>query len=399
MRLHDRSRAFIWGPPGTGKTTTLACLVAQYLVQYPYSHVLLLSTTNTAVDQLLVVIDRTLDDLGITTDSPEELRRKCKRIGTRFNATMYRGREHLLPVIDESVVSELAAVEAQRPDPRNAEKYNEWRRRIDELRGRLREQYEQELREARLAAMTVASATRYYSLLEQIRFDLAVFDEASQIGMAAALMLAPLGKSTVFAGDPKQIAPIVMSEDERAKDWLGTSIFSKMRENGGETVMLDEQNRMAPPIGQLVSQAFYEGKLRLADDAYSSPEWWNDRQLPDGQRHVEIHRITGEGKSDGHSSFRSNSADLIAKLVKDATSTLDSNDILVITPFRRQRQYIEKRLRKRGIAEVRVQTVHRAQGAEYHTVFFDPVRGASQFLGDENGMRLINVAISRSTAS
>src|SRR6185295_9302152 len=47
----DSDLAFVWGPPGTGKTTTLAHVVHELLVQG--MRVLILSTTNTALDQVL----------------------------------------------------------------------------------------------------------------------------------------------------------------------------------------------------------------------------------------------------------------------------------------------------------------------------------------------------------
>jgi len=51
------------------------------------------------------------------------------------------------------------------------------------------------------------------------------------------------------------------------------------------------------------------------------------------------------------------------------------------------------------VRRVRVSTVHAPQGAEMHTIIFDPVKGNSRFLTNpENGERLLNVAISRAQA-
>ena len=77
---------------------------------------------------------------------------------------------------------------------------------------------------------------------------------------------------------------------------------------------------------------------------------------------------------------------------------LPANEILIVTPFRAQRHRIRRRLRELGLADVSVSTVHRAQGGERHTVFFDPVRGDSKWLRSAEGERLINVAISRAKA-
>ncbi len=48
----DSNLAFVWGPPGTGKTTTLSHIVTELLSQG--QRILLTSTTNAAVDQALV---------------------------------------------------------------------------------------------------------------------------------------------------------------------------------------------------------------------------------------------------------------------------------------------------------------------------------------------------------
>jgi hypothetical protein len=50
----DSNLAFVWGPPGTGKTTTLASIVGELLAQG--LRVVVLSTTNAALDQALAKI-------------------------------------------------------------------------------------------------------------------------------------------------------------------------------------------------------------------------------------------------------------------------------------------------------------------------------------------------------
>jgi hypothetical protein len=47
----DSEVAFLWGPPGTGKTVTLAHVVEELLAHY--QRILLASTTNAAIDQIL----------------------------------------------------------------------------------------------------------------------------------------------------------------------------------------------------------------------------------------------------------------------------------------------------------------------------------------------------------
>ena len=62
--LLNYQTSFLWGPPGTGKTTTLGALLASSVLQKPEVRILLVATTNQAVDQALVSVDRALEELG-----------------------------------------------------------------------------------------------------------------------------------------------------------------------------------------------------------------------------------------------------------------------------------------------------------------------------------------------
>jgi superfamily I DNA and/or RNA helicase len=89
---------------------------------------------------------------------------------------------------------------------------------------------------------------------------------------------------------------------------------------------------------------------------------------------------------------------MIAATVQRLMGCVDPAHILILTPFRPQRRLIRDTLDACGLRRVRVSTVHAAQGAEMHTVIFDPVKGNSRFLTDPDGPRLLNVAISRAQA-
>lgn len=393
---------FLWGPPGTGKTTTLGCLLSQLLVQFPDERILLLSQTNTAVDQALVSVDKALDHLARTGLEVSAARAKCKRIGLHFVASHYGGREHLLPVIDTALIRRLAELEAAQPNPTIDQAYEEWRDSIDCVREEIRERARQDLLMARLAAMTTTRAVFDHGLLEKIKYDLVVFDEASQIGLAQALVLAQLGKRVLFIGDPKQLAPIIQSDLPIVKRWLGESMFIHMPPDHPSTCILDEQDRMAPPICQLVSRVSYESRLKVAADALANPAWHQMRKLSNlplvGEEHICIRKIPQEGIPANPGWYRPLSLEFICETVLQLLQATPPEDILVVTPFRAQRHRIRRRLQELGVRGVSVTTIHRAQGSERHTILFDPVKGASRFLTSEEGARIINVAISRPKA-
>jgi DNA replication ATP-dependent helicase Dna2 len=115
--------------------------------------------------------------------------------------------------------------------------------------------------------------------------------------------------------------------------------------------------------------------------------------------HVHIKLIAQEGSPANQSWYRSLSAEYIYQSIMELLSHLDASKILVLTPFREQRKFLRDRLSVLDIQGIDVSTVHRAQGSQRHTVFFDPVRGASYFLRNNNGgAELINVALSRAMA-
>ncbi len=398
--------SYLWGPPGTGKTTTLGAMLAALMVQYPDKRVLLLSTTNTAVDQALIAVDNHLAELTKGQPQPAPIRKDCARIGNHFQAARYKGREHLIPVKDQDLIRQLAQLEAQVPDKADVGAYQKWKGQVETVRSKIRAQALDALKKARVAAMTTTRAVFTYDEIEMIgTFDLIVFDEASQVGLAHALALVPLGRRVLFAGDPKQLAPIVKSSDGDAKDWLGRSAFFHMENAALYTCLLNEQSRMAEQICKVVSKAFYDDQLKIASTCMLDFKWKKERKpfpvLELGSRNAYLVPTTFESKYSpkygGHIRFET--AELIVKLVDDLVLAVDQSQILILTPYRAQRTLLRVFMKNAGYKQVLVSTVHRAQGSERNTVIFDPVLASNSFLNNQDlGPRLMNVAISRAQA-
>lgn len=413
FRLCGQTLSFLWGPPGTGKTTTLGCLLAKYLIQFPRDSVLLLSTTNTAVDQAIIAVDKAFDHLVRDGHEIGDARARCKRIGLHFIASHFRDREYLLPVADPDTIRELTRLEAIRPDPGgDLRAYGAWRDEIESLRSQLREAAREDLLRTSLHAMTTTRATFDFKLLRSIPYDLVVFDEASQVGLAHALMLSDLSPRVMFVGDPKQLAPVVQADSQDAETWLGRSMFDTEPMKSAETCILNEQDRMTEEICGVVSKVFYGGELKVAGDALRNQQWRAARRLavlPEiGERSLHVRTIQQEGSCANRSWYRQQSMEYICQTVlMMLRGKTPPDQILVVTPFRAQRYKIRRRLRDLGrdprfrdlgLGQVSVTTVHRAQGSERHTVLFDPVKGGGRWLMSKEGERLINVAISRAQA-
>jgi DNA replication ATP-dependent helicase Dna2 len=385
--------SFLWGPPGTGKTFTLGTLVAPFLIENPVCKVLVLSTTNSAVDEALLSVAAALDTAGLNDGRAKGLKQRCKRIGSHFIASKYDRADYkcLLPVRDETLFKELVELEAQRPEPSDVIAYQSWKERNEELRRRLGRPPD----DNNVVAMTTTFAAYIFDVLkERAPFDLVVFDEASQVSVAYAAALGPLGARAVFAGDPQQLASIAKHDSK----WLKHSMF-EVTDTRTEC-FLDEQERMHEDICRIVSGVFYDGRLKPAAKCNGDTNWAMRRKImpaaPAGSSRVYLHHMPS-GTRAGHT--RGESAEFIRDFVGNCLEHNEAKDILVLVPFRRQRYLIRSLLKEAGMSKVRVTTVHRAQGSECHTVIFDPVSGDSGFLtSEEIGRRLINVALSRAMA-
>lgn len=394
-------RGFIHGPPGTGKTTTIGAQIAACLHHDRRKRILLVSTTNSAVDQAVIAVDSNLRQLPSLTDMVG----KILRFGSRFTPARYQGREHLIPTQNKGLVADLEILQSQEPEKADAQRYGSWINSMTALRAKLSTQWVDALKGARLAAMT---ATRAISTIREIRsagpWDAIFIDEASQVGMAMALALTTLAPQVIFVGDPQQLPPIARVNDPRVRKWIGSSPFM-LDEGASSSVLLKEQSRMAEPICNAVSTAFYGGQLVTANDAIQDGRWLNERLPIDvcnyGRKNAYVIRLDDEAVwSQKYSGLvRLPSAQAVCKIVEDLyyVDAIERGEILVLTPYRAQRDLLKSMLQP--FLGVRVSTVHAAQGSERDTVIFDPVATTNGFfLNHGLGEKLTNVAVSRARA-
>ncbi len=316
--------AFVWGPPGTGKTTTLGHIVTE-LLAHNY-RILLTSTTNAAVDQALAKL-ATLDSastffqagqvlrLGQTNTETfgtsldqvvrqlhEKTQTQLKKLRSRQLALrrQLQGCEALLTKFEvERQPLQLNLFQDTTPEvvthhelslvfsSKLTQKIRAWSvkdqqqavlRRQTRLQTCLRLTEEkvsqlvnylqgQEQPVVQQAQVVLATMTNVYlsSLLQEERFDVVIVEEAGMAILPTIFYCATLAaEKVIVVGDPKQLLPIVQSRDDYVRRAMGRNIFDVTVPKPDESdivVMLNMQYRMHPQIGDLVSQMFYQGKL------------------------------------------------------------------------------------------------------------------------------------------
>ena len=403
FRLTAYPMGFLWGPPGTGKTYTLGALLAQYLVQNKQSRICVVSSTNIAVDQVITSVDDHLEKMN--DKFSETARKQCKRIGNHFIAKYYGNRKHLLPAVDEVLLKKLIQLQTNPPAKADIHKYDRWKSEVENIKKQIGQKNEQIIKESRLIALTTTrAAVSSETLKEFAPFDLMVYDEASQVGRAHAIAFLPLAERHLFAGDPMQLPPIVKSDKRDVRRWLGKSMFYYKNEiTSNALCFLDEQSRMAGEICDFISRTFYEGKLKVAADCLRDAGWLRERKLKQYQdisdRNIQLLNCNSDARWDNRieSYERSESAEMIVKIIKMICDVTEERDIMVLTPFRAQRYRVRNMLQQNGHT-IEVNTIHRAQGTERHTIIFDVTHGDCKFMKNYEALNMMNVALSRAKA-
>lgn len=237
----------------------------------------------------------------------------------------------------------------------------------------------------------------YTRRAEALKCDTLIVDEAGQMTIPLGLMGMIRADKVIFAGDHKQLPPIISSEE--IKEEMNQSVFQCLMTEDNCT-MLDVSFRMCEPICNFVSDLFYEGKVKPMKEGCGNLIVCNE-PLFDFHTPVVIHHVDDDGEqtSDKEASFI---ADTIAGFLKKG---LPADEIAVLSPFRAQAANVRRHVRKHpDISEeqrklVAADTIDKMQGQEREVIIYSLVSGnldymteMAEFLYNPNKM---NVAFSR----
>lgn len=237
----------------------------------------------------------------------------------------------------------------------------------------------------------------YTSRARSLECDTLIVDEAGQMTIPLALMGMIKAKKIIFAGDYKQLPPIVSSDEVR--DEMKESVFQSLISDTNCT-MLDVSFRMCEPICSFVSELFYDGQLKPMKHGCGNAVV-NNNPLYSFDTPIVIHHIDdcGEQTSDKEAEFI---AEVIGNYIKMG---LSASEIAVLSPFRAQAANVRRHIRKNeNISEdnrslLAIDTIDKMQGQEREVIIFSLAAGnidymteMADFLYNPNKL---NVAFSR----
>lgn len=398
---------FVWGPPGTGKTQTLAKIA---LAHIEHGHrVLMLSYSNVSVDGAIMRVHRMQPDLRPGTIVRYGYARQPELLDHKY-LTAYNLAIHNHP----ELFKERQELIAERKKlPRTAPRYIQIGRRLTQIRNDLSSEEKATLKTARFVATTV-SKTVVDSAIRDCEFDVVIFDEASMAYIPQIVFAASLAKKHfVCMGDFRQLPPIVQSSGTSPLNadifqYCGITAAVDNGRNHKWLCMLDTQYRMHPLISDFASRTMYGGLLHSADGmaanrqaiVSAAPTHGHAIAFADLSGMMSVCTKTGD-----NSRVNVLSALMSFSLALEAAQ---KHEVGIITPYHAQSRLLHAMARDVADAHPELQpiacaTVHQFQGSEKDVVIFDAVDCYRMpypgmlltSTGNNYANRLFNVALTR----
>ena len=396
--LYEKNLFLIQGPPGTGKTTVIRELIAQTICHNPDSKILVVSQANVAVDNVLKGLIRR----GMPFSQDKIIRcGRSGKISSEISGISFEKKY-------KYYISSIQDMANKANDPTILRLAKEWLSRINLNIGYDPDVGELVLRNHQIIGATCVGLSQKRIGLDKICFDLVIIDEAGKA--LAPEILIPLiqAKKAVIIGDHKQLPPVIdpalydaekTELDERQyckQELFDTSYFQRLFENCPDSnkSTLDTQYRMPSVIGTMISNLFYDGKLKNGIGTEAKRPIYGDSNLC----LIDMSNINAYREDETGSPTNKYEAEYVIHLIQKIQQMHLKSKIAVITPYKGQKKLIRDLFINIGIDyrenNVFVDTVDSFQGDEADIVIFCTTRciKRTQFLSDR---RRLNVAISR----
>jgi hypothetical protein len=414
---------FVWGPPGTGKTGTLAAMV-EYLVDCG-ERVMVLAHANAAVDVAMVRIADRMD--GHEALVGGTVLRAGAPATPKARANQWINPDEVLRRTVPALIEEHDhLVERRAALARKARRAGDDRREVthelEDVRSRLsavQASIAASRNELINDAVVVGATLSRFAINDLINAwdaDVIIIDEASMATnpfVVAAALRSP--RTLALFGDFRQLPPVARATTQTAENWLARDIFDvsgvTSRVESGRAddrlSILQTQFRMGADIGSVVSRFAYFNMLRTHISADERAALLAEAVPAPGAQLAIVDvgewstACVTDAEAGSFSRFNLPTALLAASTACSALlGDSPIEGVGVIAAYRAQARFLSDLLRSEE--RIAAATTHRFQGGESDLIVLDLVDahhqgGPSVLTGGDPALtrRLLNVAVSR----
>ncbi|XP_058832069.1 putative helicase MOV-10 [Topomyia yanbarensis] len=375
----------LFGPPGTGKTTTLVEAIAQIYTLLPTSNILVSASSNFAANELTERLLAAVPDESIYRFFSRSVERKLSEI-----------KGNVLQVSNM-------------------------------IRGTYEKPFYEDIYQSRVVVCTLATAGRLVQAnISTNHFNYIFIDEAGSakeistlvpiVGIATSGSM--INASVILAGDPKQLGPVIqyeflnqtthsvsmmerMMDHEMYKRNLVTrkydpNFVTQLCDNfRSHKALLDFSNRM-----------FYDGQLRAKAGPEITHCFLHWHRLTNRTFPMIFHPISGELTQDQNSSsfYNKQEAEQVVSYIKEILACginekqVEQKEIGVISPYARQVIFLKERFKKYDWREIEVGSTEQFQGREKLIIIISTVRSNCKTVGFLDNVKRLNVTVTRARA-
>jgi hypothetical protein len=391
----DSPLTLVLGPPGTGKTDTIAIALEVFLRRSPDLRVAVVSQANVAVDEALKKLKDRYPECDIVRQVSAHAVNSV--MDSSKDLTQHERRDEFTSHLMEQPV-------------------------LPEWGANIREQFRHVCKDDRYLTHRVLKALVHssavygctLSILGRLSlgaplFDIVVVDEAAKASLPECMIAALSAKRLVLVGDHHQLLPFLderileracpLQSDQRAiQELWNNSLFKRMWNQAADDakVLLTTQYRSRSGIRETISTLFYDGRLSPGRTDHSekvpfpcSLVWVDTKSCPEEQIAVRK-SLVNEREVDAILA----TLDMLAHTLPNPATT----SVAVICFYGEQRTLIEREFRNMPVTQAfsscEARTVDASQGGQWDVVLLSLTRcdGGSTFVGNANRL---NVALSR----
>jgi len=402
LALRANDVAFIHGPPGTGKTTTLVEVLRRTAKRS--KPVLVCAPSNAAVDVLTERCATAGLDVvrigNLARVDPDVMRHtlseRVKRTGLAADMKELRKRADEFRRMATKYKRSFGKAEMEQ----RKLLLNEARSIIADVRRMEKQATDLIVDQADVVACTLVASRN--EELRGRRFEYVVIDEAGQALDPAMCIPLLRAERVILSGDPHQLPPTIINKQASSMGLSITMLERCIEQFPNAVSLLTEQYRMNRVIMSYSNTAFYNGMVT----SHPSVE---DRTIPDGSPLSEsllIVDTSGRGweetAGEGNESLSNIGEAERAIAMFDQLCQYPGHEtwsIGIISPYRGQVRLIASLLtdeQRSRVASLDINTVDSFQGSECDGIIISLVRSNdSQEIGFLRDVRRMNVAMTR----